>query len=629
MTTKRPQALIVFAAALAARLVHLLFLQRAPFFDLLMGDAAGYDRWAKRIAAGDWLGQGVFYQAPLYPYFLGLIYTLSGHGLLVVRAVQLVLGAAACGLMTVAAAKWFGRRAGIAAGLVLAFYAPALFFDGLIQKTILDGVFLCALLWVCASIAERPTIRLAFAAGVVLGALALTRENALVFAPIVFAWVWLRARRPAAAGAVALGLFVMLFPVALRNHVAGGGWQLTTAQSGPNFYIGNSPAATGMYVPLRPGRSNVVFEQQDARELAEEASGRSLTQAEISRYWRDRAIAWIAVAPRAWLQLLGKKALLEWNGVEAVDTDDMYTYRGWSPILNAASRILFFGVLAPIAVLGIWTTRGRWRDLWLIYALIAAYAAAVILFYVLARYRYPLAILIVPFAGAAIAGARGWWSGAAPRDRIAGVALTVAAAVVCNLPLLSIDGMRSGMHYNVGYTFQSTGRTQEAIDEYRAALALRPDNVDAHNALGVALAATGARDEALAEYRIALRLNPRSVNALTNLGIELANRGQSAEALALIQRAIDIDPKNPNAHYDLGVALVASDQLEPAMNEFRRAIQLNPDYADAYNNLGGVLAMQGRLAEAIEQFRAALTARPDFPAAKANLDRAIAEIKRD
>ena len=51
-----------------------------------MGDARGYDAWARRLAAGDWIGTDVFYQAPLYPYFLGVVYALAGHDLLAVRA---------------------------------------------------------------------------------------------------------------------------------------------------------------------------------------------------------------------------------------------------------------------------------------------------------------------------------------------------------------------------------------------------------------------------------------------------------------------------------------------------------------------------------------------------------------
>ena len=53
----------------------------------------------KRIAAGDWLGQGVFYQAPLYPYFLGFLQLILGHNLWLIRLIQIALGAISCALI--------------------------------------------------------------------------------------------------------------------------------------------------------------------------------------------------------------------------------------------------------------------------------------------------------------------------------------------------------------------------------------------------------------------------------------------------------------------------------------------------------------------------------------------------
>ena len=64
------------------RLLHLWQMRGTPFFSMLMGDARGYDQWAQRLAGGDWIGTDVFYQAPLYPYFLGVVYAVAGHDLL-------------------------------------------------------------------------------------------------------------------------------------------------------------------------------------------------------------------------------------------------------------------------------------------------------------------------------------------------------------------------------------------------------------------------------------------------------------------------------------------------------------------------------------------------------------------
>jgi len=61
---------VVLATALVLRLVHLWSLRASPFWDVLLGDARSYDAWGREIAAGDWTGSGVFYQSPLYAYFL-------------------------------------------------------------------------------------------------------------------------------------------------------------------------------------------------------------------------------------------------------------------------------------------------------------------------------------------------------------------------------------------------------------------------------------------------------------------------------------------------------------------------------------------------------------------------------
>src|SRR4051794_27314188 len=154
-----PPGAWIFMTALAVRLVHVWQMRATPFFSVLMGDSRGYDEWARRIAAGEWLGREVFYQAPLYPYLLGVIYTVAGHHLLAVRIVQALIGSASCALLALAAARLLPRPAntvGIIAGLMLALYAPAIFFDGLLQKSVLDVFFVCLALWLIATTSLRP-----------------------------------------------------------------------------------------------------------------------------------------------------------------------------------------------------------------------------------------------------------------------------------------------------------------------------------------------------------------------------------------------------------------------------------------------------------------------------------------
>src|SRR6185295_9203516 len=236
-------------------------ISRAPFFDMLMGDARGYDVWARQLAAGDWIGRDVFYQAPLYPYFLGVIYKLFGHSLLTVRIIQAMVGSASCALIGAATCRLVSRNAGLLAGFALALYAPAIFFDGLIQKSVLDVFFVCLILWLLSKvvIADRGVLGTWIGLGLAIGGLSLTRENALVLVAVVLAWMLARLRAPvrhraAAAAAFVAGVAVVLAPVVVRNMAVGGGFHLTTSQFGPNLYIGNNPRSDGTYMPLRPGR---------------------------------------------------------------------------------------------------------------------------------------------------------------------------------------------------------------------------------------------------------------------------------------------------------------------------------------------------------------------------------------
>src|SRR5437667_11926305 len=113
-----PAALVIFAVAFTLRIVHIWQMRNAPFFTLLVGDARSYDEWAQRIAGGEWIGRDVFYQAPLYPYFLGTIYSLAGRSLMAVRIVQAVIGACSCVLIGAAARRLFSERVGLIAGLM-------------------------------------------------------------------------------------------------------------------------------------------------------------------------------------------------------------------------------------------------------------------------------------------------------------------------------------------------------------------------------------------------------------------------------------------------------------------------------------------------------------------------------
>jgi tetratricopeptide (TPR) repeat protein len=659
-------ALAVFGVALLVRLVHVWQLRRSPFFSLLMGDSRGYDEWAQRIAGGEWLGHEVFYQAPLYPYLLGVIYAVAGRHLLLVRIVQALIGSGSCALLALAAARLFSRRAGVVAGLMLALYAPAIFFDGLLQKSVLDVFFVCLALWLLsrsagtAEIAKTAETRaeknisqrsprssrflLYVALGLAMGGLALTRENALVFIVVILGWIVLNVEgrtsnveRLKRCAVFLLGIAIILVPVAARNSYVGGGFYVTTSQFGPNLYIGNNPAADGTYQSLRFGRGAPEYERQDATELAERALRKRLTPSEVSGYWTGKALDFATSSPGAWLSLMARKVALLWNATEMVDTESQEAYAEWSLPLRLGGLVGHFGILVPLALFGVFVTWPLRSRIWILYAMTLAYAASVVVFYVFARYRYPLVPLLTLFAAAGVAGAREFISRGRPAWAVAAVA---AMAVFCNWPMLSPAMMRAVTETNVGTALQSEGRLDEALDHYHRAIAFAPEFPPAYNNLATTLRAKGQIPEAIAAYqqalrvrpdfpdaqynlanallqagkpaeaidhfRIALQTIPASVDVHNNLGIALMNQGQVDEATAEFRAALELDPDSVQSHLNLGNALGTARHYDDAIQEFRRASQLNPSDASIHYDLGSLLVEADRLDQAIAEFRAAL-----------------------
>src|SRR5215831_17249130 len=454
----------VFVTAFTLRFIHIWQIRRSPFFNVLMGDARGYDEWAQRIALGDWAGHDVFYQAPLYPYFLGTIYSLAGHSVLLVRVVQALIGSCSCVLVAAAASRLFSARAGLVAGLLLAIYAPAIFFDGLLQKSVLDVFFVCLALWLIARItSEEPKLWLWLALGLSFGCLGLTRENALVLVIVILGWTILRSGvRPAIA--FTLGVIVVLLPVVVRNSIVGGGFYITTSQFGPNFYIGNHAGADGAYQSLRYGRGAPEYERRDASELAENALHRKLTPREVSGFWTGRALAFIASEPGAWLKLMARKVALLGNATEMVDTEDQATYAEWSVVLSFLGPVTHFGVLVPLAFAGMlasWTHRSRFG---ILYALLVTYSASVLMFFVFARYRYPLVPMLMLFAAPAVVilgHARFSVLRHGSKTLVLKVGGVAAVAIFANWPMGSVSAMRAVTETNLG----SALHTEHRLDD--------------------------------------------------------------------------------------------------------------------------------------------------------------------
>jgi tetratricopeptide (TPR) repeat protein len=116
-----------------------------------------------------------------------------------------------------------------------------------------------------------------------------------------------------------------------------------------------------------------------------------------------------------------------------------------------------------------------------------------------------------------------------------------------------------------------------AAAEYRAVLAIEPDNVTAHRRLGDALVNGGQPEAAVAHYRACLSVTPQDAGLLNQLGLALGMASRLPEAVSTLQRAVSVDPGHAQARYNLALALWQNGDTRGALAQAREAATLQPD----------------------------------------------------
>ena len=174
-------------------------------------------------------------------------------------------------------------------------------------------------------------------------------------------------------------------------------------------------------------------------------------------------------------------------------------------------------------------------------------------------------------------------------------------------------------------------KLDEARESYNHAIKLRPHDVGAQINLGLVWNLERDPENAMQAFRRAIEIDPNNPYGHWNLAAVLADQNEYDAALAEYRITLDCTQDARNLallHIHIGNTLKAkagaNGNLDAAIAEYRRAIEIDPFYAWTHNSLGEVLREQGKLDEAIAEFNAALqTEDPEaMKAAKDNLEEA-------
>jgi Flp pilus assembly protein TadD len=622
---------LTFIFALIVRLIYLAAFRGSPYFAVPIVDAEWHDAWAWSWANGTWsMGGEAFFRAPLYPFWLSLIYRVFGHDLLAARLVQAILGAAASAALAGCGWRLRGRTAALAAGLVASLYGPMIFFDG----ELLISNLLLALLTGSFFFLLGPSGRSRVLAFLLLGLAGIARPNALLLLPVYVWFVWprrpavrVRALRPVVL-MTAAALLPALFVTAL-NVRAEGSFVFIASQGGVNFYAGNNPAATGRTLSvdeLKETRGSWADFVASSRRAAEREAGHPLDSREVSAHWSRKAWDWIRSSPGEALAITAKKALFLVNSYELPNERDLYFERPF-PLNILMWNLGWFsfpwGIVFPLAaagaVLGLRRRErrhaGASRERRVVMFLLGAfvfYALSLIPFFICSRFRMGIVPPAILLAAYALANLRALL-------RPAPAAAFVAAALIANNNLFDArlnDPVQERARH--GVILISAGR----IDEGRAALRTAIDEGGkkprppvylgefAYH-LGDTYAREGKKEEAAACFRESLALGCTTLRILTAMARTLTQFGYPADAAAVLKAAIDVVPTDARLWADLGAALEKSGEPSQAIRAYRRSIALSPNDPHAYNKLGLLYEARAESDSSIAVWREGAARAPD------------------
>ncbi|MBN2149373.1 MAG: tetratricopeptide repeat protein [Anaerolineales bacterium] len=123
-----------------------------------------------------------------------------------------------------------------------------------------------------------------------------------------------------------------------------------------------------------------------------------------------------------------------------------------------------------------------------------------------------------------------------------------------------------------GYVQYATTNYTEAIQEYKAAIAINDRLWELHYSLGVVYRITGEYDLAVQELLAAAAFNPNNPDIYTEISRIYLTLGQFGKAVQFAEQALATDPSNPRLYGNLGAALYKNGDYESAINSFALAV---------------------------------------------------------
>lgn len=365
----------VFLLALLVRCVFALAVPHG-----LAPDSLSWIAPARDLAGG--LGFTSTLRHPGYIAFLASVFAAAGgDNLTAVRLAQSLLGSVQVLLLFFLSFKIFKKEAvACLAALFLALYPYAVFQTSEILSESFNSFLLVLFFFFLYSALERRrSLVFSALAGAAFAATILTKSTVIVILPFIAAFFYFNGLRHRPLLVFLASAAVVLLPWTLRNYRTYDKFVLVNL-SGSAIFQHNNPMTLEIERQTRELKE-VKWETPECLEIGK------LPPLEADKVYRQRAWQFMRDNPDIVLTYMKMRFVHFWS---------------LSPIthsrLQKLAALLTSGVYIPLAFLGLFLSRGCWKQTFLPWATIFSYNAIHLVFTATLRYRIPLDPFFMIFA---------------------------------------------------------------------------------------------------------------------------------------------------------------------------------------------------------------------------------------
>ncbi|MBN1865208.1 MAG: tetratricopeptide repeat protein [Victivallales bacterium] len=650
------------SAGTLLRIYYLHEFSASPLFDVPKGaDVEEYWVWAGDIIAGRWLWANVHIHAPLYPFFLAMLYCLFANlssCFFWIRFSQIMLGFFSflplLGVMRLFVGTGEDDCPGHGAGrpklsteslcflALWCWYPPLVFYLGELTSEVLMIPLLSTALYLLyrseqglplpkfvtgkteevdliveGSGGTSPTPRQRFSlqlpgmgnlfhclAGLCSGLACISHPFALFFMFSEIIYLYIRGNLKGMAF-FAISALAAIFPVSFYNMVILGEAIPIQANGGFNLYLGNNPDADGT-CNMRPGPD------WDDFHLGAEYKARELGLSKDSLLIQETAV-FIMKNPLAWIGLVGRKALMVWNYRELSAGADLYPIRYFTSFQRTFRWA--FGACAVMALTAILLNIGnrifiyRYRHLLI---LIGTFWAGQALLVTSGRYRVAMIPCILILASWTLVNL-GRTLFTRPRRTARFTVGIIASAAVVYAPVAPFHHEREKAEAAsiLGEACLIKGDLENAETHLRFAEKNMPPWSRNHNLLGILMENKGQPEEALEYYLKAVKTNPSEPDSFMNIALLFSRKNDSAKAADFFEKAFSLRTSHSaELYYNYAIFCSARGDTRKAFDNYLKCLDVNPGHVMALNNLGIIFFSEEQFSDAAILFEKSLRMDP-------------------